>query len=75
MQGVYSNTNIKKLIHDAFVNIELSTAGKTPLAVFVNMLSVLITASFALIPTISEVAILQFSNPSGEKIGAIFCPI
>ena len=75
MQGVYNNTNIKKLMQDAFVNIVLNKLGNKLLVVFVNMLNVLITASIALIPTISEVAILQFSNPNGEKIGAIFLPI
>ena len=68
IQGVYNNVNIKKLNAFLVVNNFLKL-------LFVKILSVLITVSFAVIPEIRDVTILQSLNPRGEKYLDKYFPI
>ena len=75
MQGVYNNMKVKKLIAELWVNMLLIIIGSMLEFAFVSILNVLNIASFAEIPTMIEVTIFQFENPSGLNINEIFCPI
>ena len=67
--GVYNSTNIIKLIADVVVNNVFTYEYMFSL---LKIVSVLITASLAVIPTINDVTILQSLIPIGMKNGDIF---
>lgn len=74
IHGVYNNVKIKKLAADSGVKIAFNELDNVDIVVPVKTLIVLITASFAEKPVISEVAILQSPKPSGLNIGDINLP-
>ena len=74
--GIYKSVNAIKLNAESGDITEFKTdASCASVAAPVSTDKVLITASFAVNPVISEVAILQSSNPKGLNIGATKLPI